>query len=170
MNKTKIRIISHVILLGILLNASLCHITLNCKTNFFIAFSSVAGALTYCYNPIQFAEGLEDKISDCFYKKPDKQDKKKNGSNNPVGNKKNDFMISVFSHPQIKNFKQLNKFYIDKSAVNINSFLIYSLYGKFLEGNSSVFAFSFMLLAWFAVIFRKERNFFKNIRFVIKNI
>ncbi|MCL2390615.1 MAG: hypothetical protein FWD54_02495 [Endomicrobia bacterium] len=169
MNKTKkIKIISNIVLFSIMLNFSLCYITLNAKLNLSIAFSSVAGAVTYSYNPIQFTKDLKDNISCCLYKKSDKQDAKKNESSNPVADKKNDFIISVFSHPQIKNLRQLNNFYIDKPAVSAKCMSMYNLYGKFLADSSVPFAFSFTLLMWLAIIFRKERGLLKNIKFTIK--
>ena len=166
----KIKIISHIVVFSVLLNFCLCYITLNTKLNLSIAFSSVAGAATYSYDPIQFANDLKDKIPNCLYKKADKQDTKKNESNNTADNRKKDFIISVFSHTQIKSFRQVSNFYIDKCEAGMSSFAIYSSYGKFSGGNPVVFAFSFMLLMWLAIIFRKERWFLKNIKNYNKSI
>ncbi|MCL2484716.1 MAG: hypothetical protein FWF00_03155 [Endomicrobia bacterium] len=170
-NVLKIKIISYIIFICLLLNVSLYSITLNSKLDLSAMFSCAASTFSYAYNPIQLAQGLQDNLVDSLYKTSDKQNSHKKDTDKNTGKeKKNDFIITSFSGYQTQTIKQFNNPVYETLAAK-HRWRLNNLHFDFLNNDSALFVFYLMMLAWFAILFRKRwNNILKNIYFVQKNI
>ena len=169
-NTLRSKIISYGILFCILLNISLYSITLNSGFNLSVTFSCVSGTITYSYNPIEFTKGLKDNLLDRLYKNSDKQNKKENKKSGE-GDKRDNFIIALVSFYQIKIVKQFNDFDYEKSFIKDRyRSSKNNLHIKFLHNSPELSSFYFILLVWFAIIFRRRRDLLNNMVFCKKNI
>jgi len=168
MNKIlRMKIIPYSILFCMALNISLFSITINSGLDLSILFSCVADSVTYSYNPSQFTKGLTDNLLGSLYNNSDKQNRKEN-KESAAGDKKNDFIIAPLFSCQFKVVKQVDNFLSGKFLIKTRDRLLMNNLPAVFLNDSLKLMICYVLLSWFAIIFRKKWYLLKNIKYLKK--
>ena len=168
MNKMlRMKIIPYSILICMALNSFLFSITINSSLDLSMLFSCIADTIAYSYNPSQFTKGLADNLLNTLHKDKDfgRQTKKENEKGAAEGKKK-DFIIAPLFSYQIKAVKEINNFLSGKFLIKDRDRLLINNSPAGFLNDSLKLLICYILLSWFAIIFRKKWYLLKNIKYL----